>query len=778
MPAVLDLSLIPVARYAGQDYPDLLCLYAATPPRRPARGREADRLILYLAMAGNAPLPPGKQDELLAGLARLYYATPGSATSAMRKVAEELNNSLLERNLRLASSSRQGLGVLTQAVVRGQQLYLAQSGPAHAFLVAAGETLHFHDPEMADRGVGQSRVTTISFYQAVLQPNDTLLLAAQPAAGWSADSLRGFHGQGPESLRRRLLPAAVSDVNAVLIQARSGKGVYYLPRAPQPKPSTAAVGQPVSGSATEQAQQTGESVGSSVQLPQQEAVAALPVESPVASAVIAQSPPASVETVDAGGEGSAPAQMAASPETAALTADIAAPTESSVAPAPVRRSVPGAVGRALAATFVFLLDGLRRVRRGIRALLVRMLPEDAFASIPSSVMAFIAVAIPLIMVTVAGVVYTRLGKSALYVSYYSQAQQAATQALAQTDVGKKRADLQTALTLLGEAEAHQNSPQSDTQTLRQRVQTALDELDLVKRVNYQPAIIGGLPASVNVTRMVTLDDDLYLLDSVSGSALRAELTSQGYQIDWAFQCGPDAEGASSIGPLTRIAIWPPGYKPLASLLGMDANGNVLYCQPDQPPQLDRLASPSVDAWGKMVGFNLDLGDTYVLDLPSNGLWIYWRSNFAEEPNMFFNDEIPDLQNVVDFTVNGDDLYLLNADGGLVLCVYSGIQGIPTRCSKPSYVDFRPGRENMPLVPLAPFTQIRNTQPPDPSLFLLESLNQAIYHFSLRNLAFQDQYLPDPQNGLPSQPATAFAVDNIHRNLFLAVGNQVYYAVLP
>jgi hypothetical protein len=771
MPATLDLSLIPVARYAGQDYPDLLCLHAAAPPRRAARGREVDRLILYLAMAGNAPLPPGKQDELLAGLAKLYYATPGSATSAMRKVAEELNSSLLERNLRLANSSRQELGVLTQVVLRGQQLFVAQSGPAHAFLIAADEVSHFHDPEMADRGEGQSRVASISFFQAELQPNDTLLLAAQPAAEWNADTLRGLHGQGPESLRRRLLPGALGDVNAVLIQARAGKGVYYLPRPVPPQPAakpappasrsdaaTAATGQP-SPARTAPVQ---------APLPPPEPVDELAaVALPVVLAASAASEPD-------GSTAAAEAPAAVSPATPA------APVEPLPAATPSPAHPPaGRVAREKLAAFAAVLaGGLGRIRQTIHTLLVRMLPEDVFGAIPSSVMAFIALAVPIVTVTVASVVYFRLGRDAQYALIYSQAQQTATQGLAQTDIAKKRTDLEATLALLDKAESYQAVPGTDTQALRQQVQVALDELDKVRRVNYQPAIIGGLAASANVTRIVALDDDLYLLDSTRGSALRARLTSQGYEIDQTFQCGPDVEGITSIGPLIDIAIWPPGYKPQASLLGMDALGNVLYCQSDEPPQVDRLAVPSTDSWGKIASFTLDLGDAYVLDLPSNGLWIYWRSNFSEEPSMFFNDEIPDLQNVTDFTVNRDDLYLLSTDGSLALCTYSSMQGVPTRCSTPAYVDFRPGRENMPLVPAAPFTQIQNTQPPDPSLFLLESLNQAIFHFSLRNLAFQGQYLPDPQDNLPDQPATAFAVDNIRRNLFLAIGSQVYYAVLP
>ena len=144
--------------------------------------------------------------------------------------------------------------------------------------------------------------------------------------------------------------------------------------------------------------------------------------------------------------------------------------------------------------------------------------------------------------------------------------------------------------------------------------------------------------------------------------------------------------------------------------------------------------------------------------------------------MFFNEEIPDLQDVVDMTVSRGDLYLLHADNRLTLCFYSDFQGVPTRCSTPNYVDFRPGRENMPLIPPAPFTQIQNTLPPDPSLYFLEPQNQSVYHFSLRNLAFQRMIAPESPPATGS--ATAFFVDNLQGYVYLAIGNQVFYAVLP
>ena len=81
----------------------------------------------------------------------------------------------------------------------------------------------------------------------------------------------------------------------------------------------------------------------------------------------------------------------------------------------------------------------------------------------------------------------------------------------------KHADIETALDLLSKAEVQRASP--EVQALRGELRYSLDELELIKRVNYQPAVIGGLPASVNVTRMVVIEDDLYLLDSGRGSVI-------------------------------------------------------------------------------------------------------------------------------------------------------------------------------------------------------------------------------------------------------------------
>jgi hypothetical protein len=97
------------------------------------------------------------------------------------------------------------------------------------------------------------------------------------------------------------------------------------------------------------------------------------------------------------------------------------------------------------------------------------------------------------------------------------------------------------------------------------------------------------------------------------------------------------------------------------------------------------------------------------------------------------------------------------------------------------MDSRPGREGQPYFPYPAFSQIKRTQPPDPSIYLLDPAEQSIYHFSQR-LAYQRQLKPiQPLSPNPDgsvDPASAFTFSPDNRIVFLVVSNQVYSAGKP
>ena len=796
---MFDLNLIPVARQAGHDQPTVAGLHTAMPSRRPARGRESDRLLLYLTLAGSAPLAQEQTQALLKDLAETYYKSSGAVTAAMRAVAEALNTFILERNLRSSNTGRQSAGWLTQAVVRGDTLSLAHSGPVHSFIVGGEQAARHHfDPQSAGRGLGLSRQVGVRYFQSTLKPGVMLVLAHQPAASWTIESLAGS-SQTPDTLRRLLISAPDPELSAVLLVPQPGSGKINMFRArlsSAPAPDVARTVTPSQAEPQPEPEQTA-------------VVAEMPVESADDSAGFEDIP-----AVEGTGEPEADFEENILTETAEgfLNQSVSEQTQNTgdqdsvqipISPAPIPtapqagnpgrpqttprrfpvskpkpdRSAPfketGAwVLRAGQAFSTATHAAFQQAARGLLTLLRRIMPDATMLDLPPSTLLFIAIAIPVMISVVAAVVYLERGKGMQHQAYLEQAVTAAEEGRSTADPVAQRSAWNTVLAQIELAEQYRVS--NESQQLRLQAYSVLDKLDEITRLDFQPAIIGGLNPDIRVIRMATSGTDLYLLDGSSGNVLRAILTGGGYQVDSTFTCGP-LTGPTAVGPLIDMVVMSRSTsQEQASVLAVDGNGMVLRCTPGSRPLAQELA-PSATNFGSPRAIDLNNGDLYVLDPDANAVWIYRNLDLAQPPRFFFGDEIPKLQDVIDMIVNGDDLYLLHADGHQTRCTYSTLEGAPTRCEDPLlYTDRREGRQSGAVIPDAVFNQILFSPPPDPSLYLLDPANQAVYHFGM-NLGFQRQY----RAMLPSagQKATAFTVAAT-RVVFLAFGNTVLYAPVP
>ncbi len=134
-----------------------------------------------------------------------------------------------------------------------------------------------------------------------------------------------------------------------------------------------------------------------------------------------------------------------------------------------------------------------------------------------------------------------------------------------------------------------------------------------------------------------------------------------------------------------------------------------------------------------------------------------------------------MGDVIDITVRDQDLFLLHADSRVTKCTYGLFQNAPTLCTDPmTYKNLPAGIEAGAVFTGRNFEEFEYIPPPEPSLFMLDGETRSIYRFSLQ-LSFDRQYKPLEE--ISDQPATAFAI-NPTREIFLAVGNQVYYSILP
>jgi hypothetical protein len=820
----LDLNLFPFHRIKGQEWPQLPGLMALTPPKRTARGREDDRLIIYLTISGNLPFSSGEYNQLIARTAQHYYRATGSLTSAIRTTAEVINQSLVERNLRTTGKGQYIIGRLILGVLRGSQFVFAQCGPTHFFHLAKGETSQIHDAQISGRGLGISQTTPLYLSQRELHPGDQVLLCAELPAGWE-QVLPGERAGSPDALRRKLTSLTDDDLNAVQIQVLAGKGNLTILKGT----STA---QPTTETAPAPIPQQPVVTPSPAAIPPSLSVSSNPTNStPASQTLIPARPTSQVEsgrpasrfTRILSGETPSTDTPAVPPKTAGSTQSIATPAVVSrplVQNIPPRRpistsSVAPSQPKTAAKTGLFISPrtsgdipeikrnptgnrqafrwaagiirqiraGSQKISQGLKSFLPNLLPaqKNGESEFTSSSLALIAIAIPVLVVIVGTMVYGRYGSVTGYQEKYKLAQEQAALARGQTDPTEVRRDWDTTLYYLDQADSYQQT--QDSRNLRQEAQTALDNLDGILRLDFRPAIIGGLSRTIQVSRMAATSTDLYLLDSSKGSVIRAQLGSQGYEVDTNFQCGPGQYNGISVNKLLDIEALQMSNIYNARMIGLDASGTLLYCGFKMDPVAVQLVQPPL-GWQSISTFSMDADgkNLYVLDPTGNAVWVYQGSNaqFPDLPIMFFGEQVPQNMNTaIDLAANTSDLYLLFSDGHITACPANRYDVVPMRCIDPAtYVDTRPERQPGPKINDAIFNQITFASAPDPSVYMLEPLTQAVYRFSPRSdsLELRGQFRAgiDQSATLFSGPATAMIISP-NRYMFLSTGNQVFFA---
>ena len=769
-----DLALAPLYRSRGKDQVSFPGLMASVPPRKAARGRDQDRLIVYLLLSGNAVFSAGEYVQLASRAAVAFYETPGTLTAALRKAAESINQPLYDRNMSSPGHGQYIVGLLALLALRESQATLLLSGPMHAFVLGANGAGHIFD-SLSGKGLGLSSTSPYRFSQLTLQANDRLLFCGKIPSAWE----RALNDTSPASLeatRRRLMTLTDGDVNAVLLQATEGTGLLTVLR-PVMEERTSALPSADVEQAPAQETVSMPEASSSAGAPEahylQPSAYAIPPEPKTELPLPEEEPPVQAKLFDLLPR----ARFSEPPASEAGNVEVVSEPRQ-----------PSVRTRQAAKTLANGMQAWRQSRdrfsQGLRNFLPRLLPgSDQNASgdlsrpslsLSSPAMMFIALLVPLMVVTIASVVYFRYGRSVQYEQYLVQAQEAQAQAVSLTDPAAQSEAWQRTLFYLDRAEAYNET--GDTRSLRQEAQQNLDQLQGILRLQFQPVLNSGL--GVQISRIAASENDLYLLDAQRGGILHIALTNNGFQRDGAFDCTPGSYGGYTVGPLVDILALPVVNTINATVIGVDAAGNLLYCAPGQVAQAIPLPPPDTN-WGRVKAFTLDGGNLYVLDAQSHALWVYVGKDgaFVDRPYFFFGGQIPELDDAIGLSVNGDDLYILHSDGRLSTCSYSRIETVPTRCVDPAPLvnPFSAYRE-VDLFSEAHFTQMMFTSAPDSALLLLDSDSQSVFRFSPRSLELQGQLRPlaGRANPLPQGFVSAMTVSPNHI-LYFALQDRLYFA---
>jgi len=800
-------------------------MLALQPPKAAARGRENDRLIVYLALTGNATITTTEYRKLAEDVANVFYQTPRAVTSALRAASDSLNKVLLDRNMNSSNRGQYTLAWLALAAVRENQCIFSLCGPMHAYWFSVNGSRHFFEPSISGKGLGSSQTINIHYAQTDLIPNDMLLFCGRLPNAWSTP-LEDAQPSSFDAMRRRLSSLTNEDLNAVLIQTPAGTSAINLLRGTIVAKTEAPVETPVGETpvmdeqpqseeplldeepapqnqtsdlpATNEPESTPEGGAHLLQpsaypIPQQHEEP-LPVSTP-STDPLANLPhrtgprefPASIPRAKPKAETETPTseekpiveKVEAQPEPEPIqeTKTKSEPIPEIVIPEGPREPSPQA--KQAAKTIVNFMQGFRTgtasLGERLRNFLPRLLPAEEHnpPSVSSDAfMAFTAILIPLIVVVIAWVVYWQYGRNEQYDVYYNQALQMKQQALSLSNPVEQRVAWENVLDNVSRAENHNTT--NDTLRLRAEAQANLDQLLGISRLQFNPAFSTKL--GIDVSRMAATENDLYLLNAANGEVLRAiPAGNGGFELDTTFNCKPGV--GNPAGPLVDILALPITNIYGATVLGIDAGGNLLYCKPGETPQTGLLPAPDTN-WGRITSFILDAGNLYVLDAPSRAVWVYIgkEAAFVDRPYFFFGQQTP-TQDVIDFLVVGDEMYLLHSDGRVSNCTYSRVDTNNSNCQDPvNKINPFPAYADMDLFSTAHFTQILFAAPPDPSLLLLDADGQSIMRFAPRTLELQNQFQPTTGsvNPVPRGPIGAVAVSPDHV-LYLAVNGQVYFA---
>ncbi len=485
-------------------------------------------LIVLFTLPGDL-LASATRQELQQRLVATYFRTRGTVTSALRTAINDLNNSLLRRNLRTREGNMQGL--LTVAVLRRDMLTLGHVGTTQSFLLRPGGVQRLNEGEPGGVGLGVSRTYRLRFSQARIQPGDQLLLVTIPPTGWTLAALAEIAQQPPEQARVRLKELAGKDVEAALAVVQQGAGVMseVKPQAAAPIRRRERRAGPIQG----QALQPGGSAPETE--PEQAGFAAPPtgLETEMPAGYI------EIEPVEPPVQRTEGLYLSGAPSGAEPETPLAVPPRP-IPQEPLRRLDRSARTRtvreqpagepkparlpSLRLPHFNLRSRLasiwrtgrrtgRQVNQGGKAFAGRLMPgRSEQQQLSPGLLLFVAVAVPIIVVAVAATIYIYApsGRTEQQQASLNQAAQYAAQAGQDQNEVLKRNSWGQVLYWLDESDRYGKTDESDA--LRKQANNALDAMDGITRVELQPVFTGGFDTSLQFTRMVATPTDVYLLE--------------------------------------------------------------------------------------------------------------------------------------------------------------------------------------------------------------------------------------------------------------------------
>lgn len=763
--------------YKPEDSPNLV-FYASGGQKQSARGREKDILFVLVSSTSQKAFVPDDLVVVLENQGKLFYKTSGSVTKAIRVFADGLNRFYQQQNSHYDQPETWNTASLSLGVIHHDTLFIAQVGQSSAHILRPDGDELFFDPDIDRRGLGATMVVHPRYFQTSLVGNESILLLPDPQAFDTADlSLEPQLHQGSPSVFVLVRPGSGKLISLGLEEYQPESFETSMVETPEPEPEELEL--PVETQQIDTtdadtippAQTLAEDLFTqAVLLPDNpedysdQEIIQVHKEIESHSSEVQKLSPESY--VDFSNEES-PVEQDFDTVSEKEWASVEAPDFSRIKEKALHGVATGA-------------GWLRRAEEKAESFaastrISSVQQPGVFAELSILTKTLIAILVPLLLIGIASIVYFNRGESHEYNYYLSQAQASVNNAPLMQTADLQREGWEQALIWLDQAALFKNS--DDVMSLRLQAQTALDSLDGTRRLQFSPGFAHSLYPSWRIAAIVSLNNDLYLLDQASGSVMYMRLRNTGYELDDQFRCGPGTYAGVEVGKLVDMISVPLNNPAKAPVMAIDNNGNLLYCSPGGSASAVALTKPE-SGWTKLKKMVFDSNRLYILDPGNEALWVYrgLASNFANPPTAFFDEPTIALSSAIDLAVEGEELFLLHDDGHSSHCISSSITGMIS-CDDPyPYLKTEGNNSDLVFANLH-FDQLAYSPPPDPSVYYLEAQQATLYQFSLRLNLNKVLRFGTVDGSVPTQQVTAFFVSP-DRRVFLAFGNQLFHALLP
>ena len=681
------VASVAVAGGSQYDQPNNILVDERTSPF--AKGRSRGSLYVLLELSGSGTEHDAITKQMLQAIGHTYYSQKGSVTAGLREAVYQANEMLLQENRNSLPGEHRIAGV-SCAVLRDDDLFVAQAGPALIYLLHQGQESRYPDrspwldgfpPEEVDAvPLGKRREISVDLFHSQVGHGDTILLAS---SGLARDI-------APAAWPRILFQTPVSSLLEDLRLQGGGFElsalVVRLAGVAPDKAEAEPVAQARTGERAREAAPTAQTLRPGVAMASRSQPSA-PAESgwraeerePEPREEIPPRPRAQEKAIEE------PYLDTELEDTDSIGERIADATAKLRLGERIR-----ALAAAVAAAFT-------RLWYALLSLVGRMMPERLAPQVPleatstaskapaqrkesakpsprsesvQKLLVGVAVAIPIIVAVVVLVAWFQRGQArrAEQEALWQQASTYWEQAQVDTDAQLTRTHLANAQRFVDEFLVQQ--PEDvDALDLRSKIQARLDVVNQVQRISW----VGRLntyPADANLTRVVVQGAHIFVMDRHNGQVYHHRMDDQLQNALDPATTGTvlvsrgDQVGNVVVGDLVDMVWMPTGPdRQKASLLILESGGSILDYDP-ATTQLIPLQVAASETWRypKLVGSHS--GRFYLLDSSANKILRYdpTPDGYNSAPFDWLQTEV-DLAGVVGMAI-GDSIYLLYADGAI------------------------------------------------------------------------------------------------------------------